>query len=155
MGIKKIDAVRLGEIAVVIRAVQALTSFSTTLIDDLRELVREASNKALITAKEYYSRKLRYYQTELFKNEDKNCSLSELEQLVYLLRTPKSPNIRKNNTVKKSWPTYTQEKYISVSFRTSKKMILLDAFLSVRVSKIEAGSIISMFLNKTTFEPKK
>merc|ERR1712224_839602 len=84
-----LDTIRLGEIALAMRAAEALFSFSTSLETDLRTIITKTmSDGNLRTAASYYERHLKYYIREL-RNTD--YTIEEVYGFAYLLRMQKNP----------------------------------------------------------------
>merc|ERR1712146_262148 len=89
----------------------------------------------------YYKRLLRYYQSKLRNTKTEDCSLRELDHLAHLLRYQTKKKISKFEYLK-SAPNTAER--IVISFQAHKKIILLDTTLIVCVTKLEAGSIITL-----------
>merc|ERR1712066_691942 len=146
--IQGLDAARLAEISIALRAAQALTSFSTSLLDDLFSLVemtRGMNTHTFDIEVNYYDRKYNYYKTKMHKMNNSHCSINDLIKLALLIFTRKYFsslyfNNNRNNIL--------IESKILISFRLSKKMILTDLILTTQVKKLEATSILSMSFKK-------
>jgi hypothetical protein len=137
-------AVRLAEISIAIRSVQALASFNRNLLDDLHTLSSEGApltQQRIKRENKYYMRLFRYYRTKLRNTDTKDCSLSELDHLAHLLRYQTLKKTSKPEHFKSASNTVER---IAISFQVHKKIILLDTILMVRVTKLEAGSIITL-----------
>merc|ERR1712187_804777 len=129
--IKGMEAVRLAEISIVIRAIQALASFSTFLLDDLNALIQGGSgNKALISETKYYARYLQYYRVEMRTLENTECLLYELYELANTLHIC---NRRYPNIHQKSQLAFASEVRLIHSFKIYKKIILMDMIILVRI----------------------
>merc|ERR1712187_967265 len=146
--IQGFNAARLAEISIALRAAQALTFFSTSLLDDLFSLVemtRGMNTHTLDIDINYFDRKYDYYKTKMRKMKNSYCSINDLMKLALLIFTRKyTPSLyfnqnRNNISIESKTP---------ISFRLSKKMILTDLILTTRVKKLEATSILSMSFKK-------
>merc|ERR1712113_798726 len=129
--IQGLNAARLAEISIALRAAQALTSFSTSLLDDLFSLVemtRGMNTHIFDIEVNYYDRKYNYYKTKMHKMNNSHCSINDLIKLAFLIFTQKYFSSLYFNHNKNS---ILIEFKISISFRLSKKMILIDLILII------------------------
>merc|ERR1712217_949619 len=84
--INELNAVRLAEISIAIRASQVLSLFSTSLLNDLNFLTKKINYSSLLySERKYFKRVIKRYENEMRIKSTLLCSIKDLYELSRLL----------------------------------------------------------------------